>query len=83
MKTKEELTALKEEVETVNEKLHELSDDELAEVSGGGTGHWFSECHHDGFATLISGFDKSDRFDEVSCHECVHWKGAEGPCELD
>ena len=35
MKTKEELNALKEEVETLNEKLHELTDEELAQVSGG------------------------------------------------
>ena len=35
MKTPEELTALKKEVETVNEKIHELTDDELAFVSGG------------------------------------------------
>ena len=35
MKTKEELNALKEEVETVNKKLAELTDEELAQVSGG------------------------------------------------
>ena len=35
MKTKEELNELKEEVETVNEKLHELTDEELEQVSGG------------------------------------------------
>ena len=35
MKTKEELTALREEVEALGEKLAELSEDELAEVSGG------------------------------------------------
>ena len=35
MKTPEELNALKEEVETVNRKLHELTDEELAQVSGG------------------------------------------------
>ena len=35
MKTKEELNALKEEVETVNKKLHELTDEELAQVAGG------------------------------------------------
>ena len=35
MKTKEELNALKEEVETLNKKLHELTDGELAQVSGG------------------------------------------------
>ena len=35
MKTKEELNALKEEVETVSKKLHELTDEELAHVFGG------------------------------------------------
>ena len=35
MKTKEELTALKKEVETVNRKLHELTEEELEKVTGG------------------------------------------------
>ena len=35
MKTKEDLNALKEEVETVSKKLHELTDEELEQVSGG------------------------------------------------
>ena len=35
MKTKEELNALKEEVETQNKKLAELTDEELAQVTGG------------------------------------------------
>ena len=35
MKTKEELNALKEEVEKLNKKLAELSDEELEQVSGG------------------------------------------------
>ena len=35
MKTKEELNALKEEVETLNRKLHELTEEELDQVSGG------------------------------------------------
>ena len=35
MKSKEELNALKEEVETLNKKLHELTDDELEQVTGG------------------------------------------------
>ena len=38
MKTKEELNALKEEVEALNRKLHELTDEELAQVSGGYNG---------------------------------------------
>ena len=36
MKTKEELNALKEEVENLNRKLHELTDEEHAQVFGGG-----------------------------------------------
>ena len=35
MKSKEELNALKEEVEAVNEKLHELTPEEIAQVNGG------------------------------------------------
>ena len=35
MKTKEELQAIKEEVETLNKKLAELTEEELAQVSGG------------------------------------------------
>ena len=35
MKTKEELIALKEEVETINKKLSELNEDELVEIFGG------------------------------------------------
>ena len=34
-KTKEELNKLKEEVEAVNEKLRELTEEELAHVTGG------------------------------------------------
>ena len=35
MKTKEELNALKNEVETLNKELAELSEDEMAQVTGG------------------------------------------------
>ena len=35
MKTKEELNEIKEEVETLNKKLAELTEEELAQVSGG------------------------------------------------
>ena len=34
-KSKEELNNLKEEVEAVNEKLAELTEEEIAQVSGG------------------------------------------------
>ena len=36
VKSKEELNALKEKVETVSRKLHELTEEELAQVTGGG-----------------------------------------------
>lgn len=35
MKTTDELNALKEEVETMNKKLHELTEEELGQISGG------------------------------------------------
>ena len=37
MKTKEELNALKKEVETINKILAELNEDELKQVTGGAT----------------------------------------------
>ena len=52
MKTEEELNALKAEVETLNKKLHELTDEELAHVNGGGvlvityTDEDGQECSH-------------------------------------
>ena len=44
MKTAEELNALKEEVETLNKKLAELTKDELAQVSGRGDGIYCPKC---------------------------------------
>ena len=38
MKTKEELDALKNEVEVLNQKLSTLTEEELEQVSGGGDG---------------------------------------------
>ena len=35
MKTKEELSAIKEEVEALNKRLAELTEEELEQVSGG------------------------------------------------
>ena len=35
MKAKEQLNALKEEVETVSKKLHELTEEEMEQVTGG------------------------------------------------
>ena len=38
LKTLEELSALKEEAKAANAKLHQLTEEEVALVSGGGTG---------------------------------------------
>ena len=45
MKTVEELNALKEEVETLNRQLHELTEEELAQVTGGVAPDLFSPMH--------------------------------------
>ena len=37
-KSKEELNAIKEEVETVSKKLHELTEEELKQVTGSSSG---------------------------------------------
>ena len=50
MKTKEELNTLKEEVETLNRKLAELTEEELAQVSGGavpGREYWLKDIYGD------------------------------------
>ena len=51
MKTQEELNALKDEVETLNEKLAELTDEELKQVTGGKT----NVENPDGTITLYKG----------------------------
>ena len=40
MKTKEELSVIKEEVKTLNAKLALLSEEELEQVTGGGKAGW-------------------------------------------
>ena len=47
MKTAEELTALKEEVEILNRKLHELTDEELEQVTGGSWVYQDIEISHE------------------------------------
>ena len=54
MKTKEELNALKEEVETLNKKPHELTDEELEQVSGGG---YVTDIDPNGKSTYPNGTD--------------------------
>ena len=42
MKTKEELNKLKEEVEAVNDKLRELTPEEMEMVTGGNCGQYYN-----------------------------------------
>ena len=46
MKTKEEMNVLKEEAETLSSKLRKLTDEDLAEVTGGNgpTGYFALRC---------------------------------------
>ena len=86
MKTKEELNAIKTEVEMLNKKLTELTDDELEQVSGGNTGTNYYECHHPGsYVNWHTGskFGDGEAGSTSSCGECTHWRRPEGPCYLD
>ena len=40
MKTKEELNALKEEIESLNKKLAGLTEEEMEQITGGGQNYW-------------------------------------------
>ena len=52
MKTKEGPNAFKEEVETLNKKLHELTEEELAQVSGGAAGTVKAFNNENGFGFI-------------------------------
>ena len=58
MKTKEELNALREEIEALSKKLAELSEEELKEVAGGlapGRRYWYSMGgENDGFGSFVN-----------------------------
>ena len=58
MKSKEELNALKEEVEELNKKLAELSEEELAQVSGGIVGPDYVEFRLGGIEDLDEDEDR-------------------------
>ena len=60
MKTKEELNALKEEVETLNKKLRELTEEELAQVTGG----QYSGTTYGGSTTYGSGITYDNAYPE-------------------
>ena len=71
MKTKEELCALKEEVEALNKKLHELTEEELAQVTGGYPGWVLDEeptvtCYTEWTDVIVLE-------PQASCRECERY----------
>ena len=75
MKTKEELNAIKEEVEAVRGKLAELSEEELAEVAGGAYNYNRDGSlvdslidHSGGLTTGYSDYYYDDNQDKTSGH---------------
>ena len=69
MKTKEELNALKEEVETQNKKLHELDDEQLAQVAGGvgDERETKMKCSNCGYQKEVAGYHVNET---VTCPIC-------------
>ena len=69
MKTPEELNVLKEEIETLNKKLSELTAEELTQVTGGEgavTMCWCPECG--GLLKQLTDF-----IDPYPVYECTVW----------
>lgn len=66
MKTKDELNQLKKEFENLNEKLSELTDDELTQVTGGIMDSTLMECEC-GFKTVWQGIYVDEVFDCIQC----------------
>ena len=75
MKTKEELNALKKEVEALNKKLHELSDDELAQVVGG-DGMSIGKVPAIGISGGLSSLSLPDMVAELEKHGLANLGGA-------
>ena len=61
MKTKEELNALKEEVETVSGKLAELTEEEITQVYGGAENNSFNVCPKCGKTITCGGYHSCGR----------------------
>ena len=73
MKTKEELNALKEEVEALNKKLAELSEEELAQVFGGIYPTWIpvdESCPEFNSGTTCPMSIMKGKYD--NCCDCKH-----------
>ena len=82
MKTKEELNALKEEVETLNTKLHELTEDELKEVTGGGLIHARQNEEVNPETDYCAYFEPKGGKNERLCKNCAHLDVRNSECFL-
>ena len=77
MKTKEELCALKEEVEALNKKLHELTEEELAQVTGGHSG-WV--LNNEPTVTCYTEWTGVNVLEpQAPCRECEHYETCLNP----
>ena len=69
-----------EEVETLDNKLNELTDEQLEQVTGGVQP---INCHHMGSFAYRSGYFYVYGYDTNCGNACVHWLGGDGGCDLD
>lgn len=91
MKTKEELNALKNEISAINDKLAELSEDELKEVTGGSSAclpnqqrrkpdikYMIGVCKicHQGYLQIVKDIETNQLY--VYCDDCeAEWSNPE------
>ena len=54
MKSKKELDEIKEEVEKLDTKLHELTEEELEQVTGGKEMHESGTCGREGITVIVT-----------------------------
>lgn len=72
MKTKEELNSLKEEIEALNKKLAELTEEELVQVTGGESCGMLAKCPYcGGDLELHPWFSEPGVYRCVSCRRTV------------
>ena len=85
MKTKEELNALKEEVEALNKKLAELTAEEMEQVTGGNSGIPSTSCPILEKWLMIKNYltdERKKEFIQRQIHHCYDPNKTDGrPCD--
>ena len=82
MKTKEELNAMKEEVETLNKKLAELTDEELEDVTGGGLVHVRQHEEVNPETDYCSCFKARNEGSKMLCKNCRYLDAVNSECGM-